>query len=97
MTFSKGIAIIIYMKSQKISKSVYEATTSINTDLVIVGGINIPVEFVGFGESHFEAIQHCLEKVRLFISPSTPVIQSEYNDDEYMTAKDNKEYNENNF
>lgn len=46
----------------------YQATTNIRGYKIglLLGG-SIPIEFIGFGDTHSEAMQKCLQKVDKFI------------------------------
>jgi len=59
------------MRVEKKDDGKYEAITSINGfGIKLVDGISIPVSFIGFGSTHFEAISKCLEKIELFMNAS---------------------------
>lgn len=75
------------MRIEKIANGRYEAITNINGYGVnILGGTNIPMQLVGYGDSHSEAIKRCLEKVDAFINkisyPEFPAtLEDEMDDD----------------
>ncbi len=67
------------MRISRLSSGQYEAFTGVNGAVVSTrNGVSIPIEFSGYGDTHIEAIDHCLQKVTDFINlPSEKVFKSE--------------------
>ncbi len=57
------------MVIEKLESGVYEAITNVRDGGIIIKDGFIPIQFVGYGDTHFEAIQNCLGKVEQFINP----------------------------
>lgn len=73
------------MRLKRLPSGQYEASGShreINVEL-LVG--NIPVEFVGFGETGSEAINRCLNKIDQFFHPDIPDVEEELEVEEFST------------
>ena len=58
------------MRVIKIDSGWYEASSGVKgATIPLIDGTVIPVGFVAHGETHFEAIKHCLDKIEEFLSP----------------------------
>lgn len=59
------------MRVEKLDSGRYEAITNVNGYVVEWSeGVKVPLNIGAYGDTHFEAIKNCLNKVNLLLNPS---------------------------